>query len=386
MAGSGVLGGVSSACMRTTPGTWWEATTRSAAGLPNSLASELPKPGYLAVGYRALGYRALGYRALGAMGNLAAVDCGTLSTRLLISAATGEPILRLMRITRLGEGVDRSGLLLPEAIERTLAVLREYQGLMGEHEVQKARMVGTSALRDASNRALFSKPAAEVIGTDLELLSGQDEAALSFLGSTAELSAESAPWLVADIGGGSTELAVGPEPFAARSLDLGCVRVTERFLQHDPPTRDEMAKAEAWLKGQYTEAEAQVPGFRSSRAFIGLAGTVSALARFDQGLVSYDREAVHHYRLARQSVERALADLAGRPASQRTGLPGIEEGRAELIVGGALVLATLMAHFGFEECLVSESDILDGLVITMRTEVHGRHAAPPLHERPTAPR
>jgi exopolyphosphatase/guanosine-5'-triphosphate,3'-diphosphate pyrophosphatase len=320
------------------------------------------------------------------MGNLAAVDCGTLSTRLLISAATGEPTLRLMRITRLGEGVDRSGLLLPEAIERTLAVLREYQGLMGEHEVQKARMVGTSALRDASNRALFSKPAAEVVGTELELLSGQDEAALSFLGSTAELSAESAPWLVADIGGGSTELVVGPEPSGARSLNLGCVRVTERFLQHDPPTRDEMAEAEAWLKGQYTEAEAEVPGFRSARAFIGLAGTVSALARFDQGLVSYDREAVHHYRLARQSVERALADLAGRPASQRTGLPGIDEGRAELIVGGALVLATLMAHFGFDECLVSESDILDGLVITMRTEADGLHAAPPLHDRPSAPR
>jgi exopolyphosphatase/guanosine-5'-triphosphate,3'-diphosphate pyrophosphatase len=316
------------------------------------------------------------------MGNLAAVDCGTLSTRLLISAPSGEPILRLMRITRLGERVDRSGLLLPEAIERTLGVLREYQALMGEHEVRKARMVGTSALRDASNRALFSMPAAELIGTELELLSGQDEAALSFLGATAELSAESAPWLVADIGGGSTELVVGPEPFGARSLDLGCVRVTERFLQHDPPTGDEIAEAEAWLEAQYNRAEAEVPGFRSARAFIGLAGTVSALARFDQGLVSYDREAVHHYRLARQSVERALADLAGRRASQRAALPGIEEGRAELIVGGALVLATLMAHFGFEECLVSESDILDGLVITMRTEAADRHAGLPLSDRP----
>jgi exopolyphosphatase / guanosine-5'-triphosphate,3'-diphosphate pyrophosphatase len=321
-----------------------------------------------------------------AMGNFAAVDCGTLSTRLLISAPTGEPILRSMRITRLGEGVDRSRLLLPEAIERTLVVLREYQSLMGEHEVQTARMVGTSALRDASNRALFSKPAAELIGTEVDLLSGQDEAALSFLGATAELSAESAPWLVADIGGGSTELVVGPRPFGACSLDLGCVRVTERFLQHDPPTRDELANAEAWLKVQYNEAESEVPGFGAARVFVGLSGTVSALARFDQGLVPYDRKAVHHYRLARQSVEQALADLAGRPAAQRAGLPGIEERRSELIVGGALVLATLMAHFDFDECLVSESDILDGLVITMCTEAGDREAAPPLRDRPSAPR
>jgi len=329
---------------------------------------------------------AVGYRGLGAMGKLAAVNCGTLSTRLLISAPSGEPILRLMRITRLGEGVDRSGLLLAEAIERTLAVLREYHGLMSEHGVQTARMVGTSALRDASNRALFSKPAAEVIGTELELLSGREEAALSFLGSTAELSAESAPWLVADIGGGSTELVVGPEPFGARSLDLGCVRVTERFLHHDPPIGDEIAEAKVWLKAQYNEAEAEVPEFCSARAFIGLAGTVSALACYNQGLVLYDRKAVHHYRLTRQSVERALADLARLPASRRAGLPGIEEGRAELIVGGALVLATLMDHFGFEECLVSESDILDGLVITMGPEAGAAHAPPPLHDGPSAPR
>jgi exopolyphosphatase / guanosine-5'-triphosphate,3'-diphosphate pyrophosphatase len=320
------------------------------------------------------------------MGNLAAVDCGTLSTRLLISASSGEAILRLMRITRLGEGVDRSGLLRPEAIERTLAVLREYRGLMSQHEVQTSRMVGTSALRDAVNRVLFSKPAAEVIGTELELLSGREEAELSFLGSTAELSPKSAPWLVADIGGGSTELVVGPEPFGARSLDLGCVRVTERLLHHDPPTSDEIAEAKAWLKAQYNEAETQVPEFRRARVFVGLAGTVSALARYDQGLVAYDRKAVHHYRLARPSVERALQDLAGIPASQRAGLPGIEEGRAALIVGGALVLSTLMAHFGFEECLVSESDILDGLVITMRTETGERHAPVPLHDRPSAPR
>jgi len=319
------------------------------------------------------------------MGNYAAVDCGTLSTRLLISAPSGEPVLRLMRITRLGEGVDGSGLLLPRAMERTLAVLREYRALMVGHEVQRARMVGTSALRDAGNRATFSGPAAEVIGTELELLSGQEEAALSFLGATGELSAGSAPWLVVDIGGGSTELVVGPRPFGAQSLDLGCVRVTERFFRNDPPSRGEISDARAWLEAQYSEAEAEVPGFRSARTFVGLAGTVSSLARFDQGLVSYDREAVHHYRLARQSVERALEDLARLPASQRAGMPGIEEGRAELIVGGALVLATLMAYFGFEECLVSESDILDGMVATMRTDAGDASSVAPPCDRPSAP-
>jgi exopolyphosphatase/guanosine-5'-triphosphate,3'-diphosphate pyrophosphatase len=142
----------------------------------------------------------------------------------------------------------------------------------------------------------------------------------------------------------------------------------------------------AWLEAQYSEAEAEVPGFRSARTFVGLAGTVSALARYDQGLVSYDRKAVHHYRLTRQSVERALAELGGLPAHQRAGLPGIEEGRAELIVGGALVLATLMGHFGFEQCLVSESDILDGLVITMRPEAGEPGTSGPLHHGPSAPR
>lgn len=319
------------------------------------------------------------------MGNFAAVDCGTLSTRLLVSAPTGEPIVRLMRITRLGEGVDRAGSLLPEALKRTLAVLEEYRGLMDRHDVEVARMVGTSALRDASNRAAFSEPAAEVIGTEMELLSGQEEAALSFLGATAELSVETAPWLVADIGGGSTELAVGPHPRGAQSLDLGCVRVTERFFHHDPPTGAELTEAASWLSAQYHEAEVGLPALRSARALIGLAGTVSALACFDQGLRSYERKAVHHYLLSRQSIDRALADLAARPASRRTGLPGIEDERAPLIVGGALVLAALMAHFGFEECLVSESDILDGLVITLRMESGHWDNGTPHGGRPSAP-
>ena len=299
------------------------------------------------------------------MGNFAAVDCGTLSTRLLISTPTCKPVVRLMRVTGLGQGVDQARALQPDAIERALSVLREYRGLMDRHGVSAVRMVGTSALRDAANRASFSTAAEEIIGAPLSLLSGQEEAALSFAGATAELNAQDGPWLVADIGGGSTELVVGPEPSGSRSLDLGCVRVTERFLHHDPPTAEELDGAGSWLRSQYRDAETEVPALRLAHVLVGLAGTVSALASYDQGLESYDRDAVHHYRLSRKAVERALSDLATRPATARAGLPGIEPARAPVIVGGTLVLASLMSYFGFEECLVSESDILDGLVLSL---------------------
>lgn len=299
------------------------------------------------------------------MANVAAVDCGTFSTRLLVCGPGGEPLARLMKVTALGEGVDRSRSLAAPAMHRALTALREYRRVMDDHDVQRARMVGTSALRDAGNRDLFCEEAARAIGTELELLSGQDEAALSFSGATRELPAETGPWLVADIGGGSTELVVGPRPAGACSLDLGCVRVTERFLHHDPPAPAELGAATAWLSEQYRRAEADVPGLSGARTLVGLAGTVAALASYDQGLTTYDRAAVHHYRLARHAVERAAHDLAREPAAQRRGRPGIEAARAPVIVGGTLVLATLMTHFGFEDCLVSESDILDGLAWTL---------------------
>ena len=174
------------------------------------------------------------------------------------------PILRLARITGLGEGVDFSRALLPSAIDRSLAVLREYRELMDGHGVQEVRMVGTSALRDASNRESFSTAAAKVIGSALSVVTGEEEASLSFHGATAELSDGGGPWLVADIGGGSTELVVGPQPFGARSLDLGCVRVTERFLHADPPSPIELSTAANWLRAQYRRAEAELPALRSA--------------------------------------------------------------------------------------------------------------------------
>ena len=316
--------------------------------------------------------------------NVAAVDCGTFSTRLLVCGPAGEPLVRLMRITALGEGVDRSRSLSAAAMDRALTVLREYRQVMDQHDVHRARMVGTSALRDADNRELFRQEATKVVGAELELLSGQDEAALSFSGATRELRPGTGPWLVADIGGGSTELVVGPEPAGACSLDLGCVRVTERFLHHDPPAPAELAAAAAWLSEQYRRAEADIPALGGARTLVGLAGTVSALACYDQGLAAYDRQAVHHYRLSRQAVERAAHDLARMPAAQRRGRPGIEAARAPVIVGGTVVLATLMAHFGFDDCLVSESDILDGLAWSLLARAgHPAPGPPPVRAVPS---
>lgn len=295
------------------------------------------------------------------MGNFAAIDCGTLTTRLLVSDPRGAPIVRLSRVTGLGRGVDKTRELDAGPVERALSVLREYRGLMDDHEVTTVRMVGTSALRDAANRESFSQPAEQIVGAPLGLLKGEEEAALSYLGSTAELG--DGPWLMADIGGGSTELAVGPSE--AVSLDLGSVRVTERFLHDDPPALEQLAGATSWLGEQFSRAQGKVPRLAEAKALVGLAGTVSALACFDQGLVAYDHDAVHHYWLTRPAAEAALAALASCPAAERAGLPGVEAARAPFIVGGALVLVTLMAHFGFAECLVSEADILDGLIIEL---------------------
>jgi len=317
-------------------------------------------------------------------GNVAAIDCGSLSTRLLVSSPTGATLERVMRLTGLGRGVGSSGTISKDAAANVLAALEEFRAVMDSYGVERAVMVGTSALRDAANRADFSQQAAAIVGTELRLLSGEEEACISFVGATRELPAASGPWLVADIGGGSTELAAGlalgdrqplPKPGhlgasparaswqpVVRSLDLGCVRVTERFFAHDPPGEHELIAARRWLGAQLRSAVGAVPALASANGLVGLAGTVAALACFDQGLSEYRREAVHHYVLKRSAVVTALTTLASLPAPERSGRSGIEPGRARYIVGGALILEALMGHFGFEECLVSEADILDGLV------------------------
>ncbi len=294
----------------------------------------------------------------------AAIDCGTNSTRLLISDGT-EPVERLMRITRLGAGVDRTGRLDPEAVERTLSVLREYREVMDRHEVAGVRIAATSAARDAANRDDFFTAAEQVVGAAPELLSGAQEAELSFRGATAGLGDAPGTSLVVDIGGGSTEFALGGEHlYASLSVDIGCVRMTEKFLHHDPPLPEELSNCLTVVEQHLDDVAREVPGAGDASRFIGLAGTVTTVAAVEIGLAEYDRDAIHHFVLTHDAAEDVFRTLATEAVADRVHNPGLEAGRADVIVGGCCVLVGIFRYFGFEECLVSEADILDGLVLS----------------------
>lgn len=292
------------------------------------------------------------------------VDCGTNSTRLLVAGPGASTLDRRMVITRLGQGVDRTRRLSEEAMARTLAVLRDYRAVMEANGVSRRRAVATSAARDAGNREEFFDRAAEVLGARPELLSGQEEGRLSFAGATASLGQASGPVLVADIGGGSTELVVGmvgSPDVAAVSLQLGCVRLSERFLRHDPPRPEELAAARSHVISALDGARASLPELGSAELLVGLAGTVSTTAMIDLGSTAYRRDDVHHHVLSDLRVREILDRLAGLDHDRRSACPGLEAGRVDVIVGGLVVLAGVMDHLGFGACLVSESDILDGL-------------------------
>lgn len=293
---------------------------------------------------------------------VAAVDCGTNSTRMLVSDGTTS-LARPMRITRLGQGVDATGRLAPEAIERTAVVLREYREQMDAFGVERVRVTATSAARDADNRDDFFDVAESIVGVRPELLPGDEEGRLSFLGATAELEPADGPFLVADIGGGSTEFVVGStEPDGVLSVDIGCVRMTEKFLHGDPPTAEELSQAISVVHAYLEDVARELPTLREARRFVGLAGTVSAMAAVEIGLADYDRDRIHHFVLTRAAAEDVFRTLATESLADRVWNPGLDPQRAEVIVGGAVVLVTIMRHFDFDECLVSESDILDGLV------------------------
>jgi exopolyphosphatase/guanosine-5'-triphosphate,3'-diphosphate pyrophosphatase len=298
---------------------------------------------------------------------VAAVDCGTNSTRLLVADASGGTLDRRMHITRLGQGVDATGRLAPEAIDRTMAVLRQYRGVMDELGVGRVRMTATSAARDAANRKDFFDPAEDVIGTRPELLSGDEEARLSFLGATAELDPSDGPFLVVDIGGGSTEFAAGSgagEPDGAVSVDIGCVRVTEKFLHSDPPTAVELSQALSVVHDYLDDVARDIPAAVGARQLVGLAGTVTTVAAVEQGL-PYDRDRIHHFVLTRDAVEDVFRTLATEKRADRVHNPGLEPGRADVIVGGTAILVAIMRYFEHATCLVSEDDILDGLVLSL---------------------
>jgi exopolyphosphatase / guanosine-5'-triphosphate,3'-diphosphate pyrophosphatase len=294
----------------------------------------------------------------------AAIDCGTNSTRLLISDGTTTSE-RLMRITRLGKGVDRTGRLDPEAIERTLEVLREYREVMDRYDVAGVRVAATSASRDAANRDDFFGPAAEILGVELELLSGQEEAAMSFLGATADLEDRDVLTLVVDIGGGSTEFAVGTrEVDASISIDVGCVRMTEKYLLHDPPLPEELSNCISVVEQYLDDVAREVPTAGMAVRFVGLAGTVTNVAAVELGLAEYDPEAIHHFVLTKDAAEDVFRTLATESVEDRKHNPGLEAQRADVIVGGCCVLVEIFRYFGFTECLVSEADILDGLILS----------------------
>jgi len=303
------------------------------------------------------------------MTRLAGVDIGTNSTRLLVADVEGAgpdaglvPVERRMRITRLGQGVDASRALAPEAIERTVDALREYRGIIDELGAERVRATATSAARDATNREQFFAPATEVLGVEPELLSGEEEARLSFMGATAGLDAPS-PFLVVDIGGGSTEFVIGTDaPSGLCSVDIGCVRITEQFLHSDPPAPEELSDAVSVVRDHIADVARAVPEVHQAKTLVGLAGTVTTVAAIELGLPEYDGDALHHFRLTRDAAEDVFRTLAIESAAQRRHNPGLEEGRVDVIVGGALVLVTILRVLGHDDVLVSEADILDGLV------------------------
>ena len=299
---------------------------------------------------------------------VAAIDCGTNSLRLLVAdvdpaAGTHADVDRRMEIVRLGQGVDKTGRLAPEALARTIAVLRDYAEIIASLGAQAVRMVATSATRDADNAAEFVHLVKEVLGVAPEVLTGDEEAVLSFTGATAELAADPGPFLVADIGGGSTEFVLGEAggtPAHSISVNIGCVRMTERHLRSDPPTPAEVAAARADIGAALDVVAAKI-AVADARTLVGLAGSVTTVAALALGLDAYDAGRIHHARIGAGQVQEQTARLLAMPQAERARLGVMHPGRVDVIGGGALVLTRIMARFGFGEVLVSEHDILDGL-------------------------
>jgi exopolyphosphatase / guanosine-5'-triphosphate,3'-diphosphate pyrophosphatase len=303
---------------------------------------------------------------------VAGIDCGTNSIRLLIAdidpeRATLTDVAREMQIVRLGEGVDRTGRLSEAALDRTIGALREYAGIIKQAEPQAVRMVATSATRDAENSQEFVDRVKEVLGVAPEVVSGDEEARLSFTGATRELAGATAagcppPYLVTDIGGGSTEFVLGGSGgvSGARSVDIGCVRMTERHLHTDPPSAAEVAAATADIDDALALVAANVP-VHQAKTLVGLAGSVTTVAAIALGLAHYDPVRIHHSRVPADRVHQITGQLLGQTRAERAAIAVMHPGRVDVIGAGALVLDRIMIRLGFAEVLVSEHDILDGI-------------------------
>ncbi|RDI30978.1 Ppx/GppA phosphatase family protein [Lentzea flaviverrucosa] len=312
------------------------------------------------------------------MSRVAAIDCGTNSIRLLIADVTKRDdgtawlrdVHREMKIVRLGQGVDATGRLHPDAIERTRQALLDYARTMQRKGVETARMVATSATRDASNRDEFFSMTEQILGAPAEVITGDEEARLSYLGAVADLDPDEGPFLVTDLGGGSTEfvLGTGSDVEAARSMDIGCVRLTERFIKSDPPTEDEIAQAEAFARAAVKEAFEVVP-VEKTKTWIGVAGTVTTLSALVQGLEVYNSDDIHLSRITLDNVREITDRILSMTHDERASLGPMHPGRVDVICGGAVVLRAIADELenraGIRTLVCSEHDILDGIAFSL---------------------
>lgn len=296
---------------------------------------------------------------------VAALDCGSNSTRLLVANEHNVALRREMRITRLSQGVDATRTLTPEALERSFAVLGEYRSYTDELEVTRGLLVATSAVRDASNGEEFLTRARAITGVEARILSGDEEARLSYAGATADLAPDSRPTLIVDVGGGSTELAVLTNAVLhSYSMQLGCVRVTERALGSGVVSPEGDERARAMIRDELDRAFSTQPAFAAvvgDVRMIGLAGTVATLAQLNTGLAVYDRDAVHHQEITREAVRHWRDLLANETPEVRLEHPGMVRGREDVLDAGLYVLDAVMERFGVDRLLSSENDILDGI-------------------------
>jgi exopolyphosphatase/guanosine-5'-triphosphate,3'-diphosphate pyrophosphatase len=302
------------------------------------------------------------------MSQVAVIDCGTNSIRLLIAETSGgtiKEVIRTMEIVRLGQGVDENKAFHQDAINRTLSAVKSFKEIIDKNKVDKIRFCATSATRDASNRNIFIDGVRDILNIQVEVIPGEEEAALSFTGATYQLDQGSGPFLVVDIGGGSTEFVYGDKKvISAKSVNIGCVRMSERHFTNQPPTMDQIASAIVDIDIAITQAAVSVP-INSAKSLIAVAGTATTVAAAALDLSKYDRDLIHLSKISADKVHKVAQMFQSMNKSEISALPYMHEGRVDVITAGSLVLSRVMAATGAAEFVASESDILDGMAFSL---------------------